>query len=505
MSPLWVTDGDDWQTLSPTPFPSEAVLHDRVEEAPHLLPLSGDPQVIVLGREVQLGPGRADLLAIEPNGRPVLIEVKLKGNAEAKRAIIGQVLSYAAFLRGLSIEDLESTILSGHLAKRGYESIRGAVLANYQAGQLDVDAFDQALEDCLAKGRFRLVLVLDEPPPELVRVIGYLESISGDVAIDLVSVSAYEVGGQQVLVPERIEPDHASSWAAPSGVSAPTKSYSVGGWQDFANSISDAPAESQPDLQKLLEWAKELASKGFVKLSTSHGSGRLTLVPTLKGYDAGLITIWNDHGKPYISLWRTVFERLAPTSLPKLEQVVAPQVVGQGTTVSNFSTEVLDILEESHKEATAPADTVIVAAGFAYGEYKARSAYVCQPDRSFRAEVTRLGFYADGEIKPELPLILARRKDLQISAETAADLKASADVVDRLLGDLVDELVADGSDRVGKPHQIFLLTPPDDDRTVILEHAITNDGPSAWVQAHRYAKVDVLRSGIMSTGQIAGP
>jgi len=503
MSPLWVTDGDDWQTLDTTPFPSEGALHDRVEEAPHLLPLSGDPQVIILGREVQLGPGRADLLAVEPNGRPVLIEVKLKGSNEAKRAIIGQVLSYAAFLRGLSVEDLESTILAPHLAKREYESIRHAVVSNYQAGQLDEAAFDQALADCLSKGRFRLVLVLDDAPPELVRVVGYLEAISGDVAIDLITVSSYEIGGQQVLVPERIEPD-ASSWVAPSGVSAPTKSYSVAGWQDFADSIADAPAENRPDLTRLLEWAKGLASKGYVKLSTSHGSGRLTLVPALKGHGAGLVTIWNDDGKAYISVWRSVFERLAPISLLKIQDAISPQTVGQGTTVTDFSEATLRLFEEAHAEATAPADTVIVAASEAYREYKQLSAYICQTDRSFRGEITRLGFYADREIKPELPRILARRRDVLIVVEPANDLLASADAIDRKLGRLIADLVKEGSDRIGQKQQVFLLSAPGDPETLTLLHAIKNDGHSAWVQAHRYVKAHVLQSGISVTSEITG-
>lgn len=38
------------------------------------------------GSEVRLGSGYADLLAVETGGRPVLIEVKLAYNAEARRA-----------------------------------------------------------------------------------------------------------------------------------------------------------------------------------------------------------------------------------------------------------------------------------------------------------------------------------------------------------------------------------------------------------------------------------
>ena len=45
------------------------------------------------------------------------------------------------------------------------------------------------------EGRFRLVLVLDEAPAELVRLVGYLESMSGGLlSIDLIAVSVYQLG-----------------------------------------------------------------------------------------------------------------------------------------------------------------------------------------------------------------------------------------------------------------------------------------------------------------------
>ena len=65
-----------------------------------MLPLAGAPRLVMLGREVPLGTGYADLLAVERSGRLVLIEVKLARNAEARRAVVAQILAYAAFLGG---------------------------------------------------------------------------------------------------------------------------------------------------------------------------------------------------------------------------------------------------------------------------------------------------------------------------------------------------------------------------------------------------------------------
>ena len=64
MSAIWERDpGGLWRPLAPAGFPAEAALHDLVENAPQMLPLAGSPRLTMLGREVRLGSGYADLLA----------------------------------------------------------------------------------------------------------------------------------------------------------------------------------------------------------------------------------------------------------------------------------------------------------------------------------------------------------------------------------------------------------------------------------------------------------
>lgn len=120
MTAIWHNDGSGWRLLAPTGFLAEAALHSLVEEAPQILPLAGSPQLIIVGKEVLLGSGYADLLAIEPSGRIVILEIKLARNAEARRAVVAQVLTYAAYLKGLDPLVLERDTLSTHLRGCGY-------------------------------------------------------------------------------------------------------------------------------------------------------------------------------------------------------------------------------------------------------------------------------------------------------------------------------------------------------------------------------------------------
>ncbi len=352
MTAIWQNDGSRWHLLSPTGFPNEATLHTLVEQAPHLLPLAGTPRLIVLGREVQLGSGRADLLAIEPSGRFAIIEIKLASNAEARRAVIAQVLAYAAYLWKLEQATLEQNVLYKHLQDRGYKSLEHAVASNDQEGSFDAEAFSTAVAENLKRGHFRLVFVLDEAPEELIGLVNYLETISDQLVIDLITLSAYSVNDSQILVPQRVEAERQRLELTPA-TSPQSKSEGTGqlveGAGDFVASIATAPETSRLLLQRLSNWAIGLERERLVKLKTYHGkSGNLTLLPRLAADDVGLVTISNNNGTAYLQFWRSVFERRAPKSLARIESITP---VKQGNSIREVSDELLRELTQAYREA----------------------------------------------------------------------------------------------------------------------------------------------------------
>src|SRR3954470_5053728 len=252
MSAIWRKQDEEWRPLLAAGFPSEEALHDLVEDAPHLLPLSGDPSLVVVGREVALGAGYADLVAVETDGRLAIIEIKLRRNAEARRAVVAQVLTYAAYLKGVEVHALESEILRAHLAQRPFGSLMEAVREVDQAGEFDHEAFAAGLSESLASGAFRLVVVLDEAPSELVQLVGYLEGISTGVVVDLITVSAYEVGDEQILVPQRVDPEHVTVEVAPrpsvASARRTTKPKPIDGTEPFEEAVERAPSPAKESL-----------------------------------------------------------------------------------------------------------------------------------------------------------------------------------------------------------------------------------------------------------------
>jgi hypothetical protein len=353
MTSLWYDDGEGWRLLPSAGYPDEAALHDCVEQAPELLPLSGSPSLVVVGREVPLGSGYADLVAIEPDGRIGLIEVKLARNSEARRAVIAQILAYAAALHGADVESVERDILGSELRKRGFASLAEAAVTGEQGGDLDHEAFNQSLADCLATGGFRLVLVLDEAPGDLVRLVGYLEAVTRHLVIDLVTVASYEVGGSRVVVPRRVEPDREASRVATraSGTALTTPSPVVEGAEAFRSSIEEAPPEHRAALMRLHDWAVSLEQEKLARLSTKFDKrGSKVLRIRVPGTSGGIATAWND-GAPALQVWRSVLELRAPRALASVEAHTGP--LGSYLYTRDFDDDLLRALTEAYREASA--------------------------------------------------------------------------------------------------------------------------------------------------------
>ena len=320
-----------------------------------MLPLAGSPRLTVLGREVRLGTGYADLIAVESSGRLVIIEVKLAGNAESRRAVVAQVLSYAGYLQGLSPDQLESQVLARHLPPDG--SVLAAVEADDQQQVLDPAAFKDRLARTLAEGSFRLVIVLDSAPDELVQLVGYLQSVADKVDIDLVTMTAYEVDGSQVLVPQRIEPAKRAPELTDAEVNDRQGSVLYPGSAEFRRAIADAPADRRDLLNRLADWADGLEREGLVSLVSYVGkNGGVTLLPRLASDNAGLVTIYADSKPGPLQFWPSVFERRAPHSIEPVQATLGSELT-RGKFTASVPAQLLDTLTKAYREAVSGPST----------------------------------------------------------------------------------------------------------------------------------------------------
>ncbi len=348
MSGIWTKDGDGWTLSPPEGFPDEATLHDLIEETPEMLPLSGAPPLLILGREMLLGSGYVDLVGVETSGRPVIIEIKLAFSSEARRAVVAQILAYAAHLHGTTREQLEDRVGSS-LRQRGHASLVDAVRSVHEDA-FDADEFTEALDEHLREGRFRLVFVLDTVPAELMTLVAYLEHVTDKLVIDLVAVNSFDVGGTSVVLPQRVTPERHEVTVEKTRRKESETIYHNGSEQ-FEASISEAAPEHREALERLLQWARELERRGLARLSTSEGVGRKRFVlrPLLQDKSRGLVTIYNEGGA-YVQFWRSVFEKRAPAFIERIEELSGIRV-GQGNWTPDINEDLLGALTEAYAEA----------------------------------------------------------------------------------------------------------------------------------------------------------
>ena len=238
-----------------------------------------------------MGSGSADLLGVEASGRPVLIEVKLSKNSEARRAVVAQILAYAAYLDGTTTKLLEER-LRDQLQEAGHATVLDAIAASDQEGAFDRDGFTNALGDHLKEGRFRLVIVLDDAPPELTTLVAYLEHVTDDkLVIDLVVVSNFNVNGAPVMIPQRVTPErHEAVLEQTRSTGRRTDTATrYQGIDKFEALFEDQPSDN---VKSALTWARDLEERRLAKLMTAIGrinqtSGRSLQV---KGQD------WSRYG-----------------------------------------------------------------------------------------------------------------------------------------------------------------------------------------------------------------
>lgn len=206
-------------------------------------------------------------------------------------------------------------------------------------------------------------------------------------------------------------------------------------------------------------------------------------------------------------------ESIVQRTIAGVDRVVVflPHPNSQGTKktfADNYPNSLIDL-----QKAAAPRGSVgtavVVAARVAYGEYLEHGAYVCQPNRRFRADTTHLSFYSEQQIQPHIAEIEAIYDDVSFTYAEAAQRAASEDEMERRLGLVIASFLNAGVREEGARHEVILLSQANDFATLELTAPVVNDLTNAegrriaFTQGHRYVDLEVLTGGISATSKIA--
>lgn len=275
----------EWNFAEPVSTKAETELQKLLIESPSLIPVDEirdgiSPLVVAIGEIGLPGSGSTDAIAVTADGDIAMIECKLAANPESKRKVIGQILEYAAYLWGMTYEDLDSRVK----ARRG--KALSQLVEEAVAGEWDESSFRAGVSQSLQSGSFLLVIVVDEINEELRRIVRYINECSkSEYSFHALEVRMYKASGLELLVPHL----HGVS-AVSSATQSKRRKWTE---QEF---FADLNAKVQPSelsiVEDLYQWGQDTADRMWFGTGTLTGSVTYHFLP--HGKTASVFTVFSD-------------------------------------------------------------------------------------------------------------------------------------------------------------------------------------------------------------------
>ncbi len=209
-----IQGGGDLVEMKEQPYDTEAVLQELLAKYPNLL--AGDQmdgvaprRWLLISREMGVpseedGGGRwfLDHLFLDQDAIPTLIEVKRSSDTRIRREVVGQMLDYAAnAVVYWPVEAIRARFEEG-CRQRAADPAREVEMHLGLGG--DPEGFWQRVKTNLQAGRVRMVFVADAVPPELRRIVEFLNGQMDPAEVPAVEIRQYVGQGLKTLVPRVI-------------------------------------------------------------------------------------------------------------------------------------------------------------------------------------------------------------------------------------------------------------------------------------------------------------
>ena len=182
----------------PEPFRNEYELQEILVGHPVLLVDRDDTALVTVTGEFPFENGFADIVLIDSNGQPVIVEVKLTRNGESQREMIGRICDNLSAMGGLSPDDVNEW--SAGLLEEMFQSMADAEGEENPRDRLA--RLKSNFASYLRAGQIRGISVLDAAPNDLIREFGYLNEHS-DLDLRLLVVERYRLGRHEYFYQSR--------------------------------------------------------------------------------------------------------------------------------------------------------------------------------------------------------------------------------------------------------------------------------------------------------------
>lgn len=226
----------------------------------------------VPGEEGGAGRWALDHLFLDQDAVPTLVEVKRSTDTRVRREVVGQMLDYAANAVVYWPVGEILALFKATCNDKGLDP--DVVLDDFLGDDADPEAFWQLAKQNLQAGRIRMIFVADQIPPELQRIVEFLNGQMNPAQVLACEVRQFVGQGLTALVP-RVVGQTAAAQQAKSAV----KRASPRQW-NRASFFADAEAQCSRDVaeafEAILDWADRTRCSISWGKSPNTGSANLS-------------------------------------------------------------------------------------------------------------------------------------------------------------------------------------------------------------------------------------
>ena len=306
---------------------------------------------------------RIDLLALDGNGRLVVIELK---RSDQDSLMDLQAIRYAAMVANMTLEQVIQAHRGFLESRKSDEDAEFLIREHLSSGDEEI-GIDTA--------KPRIILVSSSFSKELTTSVLWLKSFELDITC--VKLQPYKSGEDLFLERSQIIPipetedylirlrdrERETERGETSQV------VTISGGDGFRSAIDTANPDSRELLERLHKWALSMESKGLARLSTRSGSYNNVLRVTLPGGNSGLVNILkNKLGWGYLKFNGNLFDSRAPVSKKSIERIIDPIAIGQNTTLWELPDGFLEALADAYGEANGLLPDVVQTETGSQGE-----------------------------------------------------------------------------------------------------------------------------------------
>ena len=256
---VFVMTGDTLEPVDEQPFELEDDLQELLAKHPRLLGNALRWLLVTREKGVADAPEGADRwsldhLFVDQDAVPTLVEVKRGRNSQIRREVVGQMLDYAANGSQFWTEDeIRDAFEREH---EGSGEPADAVLQEFlREEDSTADDFWRRVATNLAARRMRFVFVADAIPPELVRIVEFLNAQMRDIEVLAVEIKQFKGNNQTETLVSRVIGDTA----VPPGKNLPLPTRTRVTEDEFYSRLPREPVRAAT--KHLLDVARESGAK----------------------------------------------------------------------------------------------------------------------------------------------------------------------------------------------------------------------------------------------------